>query len=207
MSDTWVFFAKRKSVKPSFSFFLNVHHYYLVDNWLQLLTLHFYSVHPTPWLKKELFTSVLIFVKKCFVTKSKYQNWNVHLVNHMHLLALYAKWYFFLSDMIRMPIRHDWYVIKTSLFQKFWMNQISLHRCLLLNLCVHSKFTRLKVTKGKIRVSLSKIFAIDVKQFHTNWYRQPGELIDPWSQLDVPNGCNIKKKTCTSRFDEGTGYL
>ena len=78
----------------------------------------------------------------------------------------------------------------------------------MLNLCVHSKYTRLKVTKHKIEVSLSKFFFIGVKQFHTNWYRQPGELIDPCTQLDVPNGYNIKKKkTCASCFDEGTGYL
>ena len=75
-----------------------------------------------------------------------------------------------LSCALRPSQSTNWYnVIETRLFQKFWMNRVSLHRYFLLNLCIHSKYTWLKAPKYKIGDFLSTTFAVDVKLFYTNW--------------------------------------
>ena len=49
--------------------------------------------------------------------------------------------------------------------------------------------------------SLSRIYAFDVKPFHTHWYRWPGNLKHPFSLSVIPNGYNIEE-TCASCFME-----
>ena len=84
--------------------------------------------------------------------------------------------------MTRMSIRHHWCnFMETSLCRKFWIHRIPLQGHCMRNLWVQSEYISLKATKYNRR--LSPIFALDVKPFCTNWYRWPGDLIDPWSHL------------------------
>ena len=84
------------------------------------------------------------------------------------------------------------------------MNQISLQRQLTWNLYIHSSYIRLKARKDKSKVSLSPIFAIDMKPVYTRCYHQPGELRDPRRHFNNSNGDNAKE-TCASCFNGETG--
>ena len=74
------------------------------------------------------------------------------------------------------------------------------------NICVKSRYTWLKATVYKNLVSFSPFSAFDVKPLYTDWYRRPGDLINPWSHFNIPNDCNIEK-TCVSCFDGETALL
>lgn len=73
-------------------------------------------------------------------------------------------------------------------------------------LYVQSQYIWLKGRKHKNLVSLSLIYASYVKPFYANWYRRPGDLINPCSPFDVPNDCNIKE-SCAIYFNGKTSLL
>ena len=68
---------------------------------------------------------------------------------------------------------------------------------LMWNLYVHSKYAWLKVTKYKIKVSFSPIFANELKPFYTHWYRRQGKILRSCGHLDNPNWYSIEK-TCAT---------
>ena len=41
--------------------------------------------------------------------------------------------------------------------------------------------------------------------FHTHWCYRPGDLIDPWSHFDIPDGFNIEE-SCASCFNGEIGF-
>ena len=81
------------------------------------------------------------------------------------------------------------------------MNQIMSQRHRDHILCAVPVKGWLKAAKHNIMASLSRIYAFDVKPFHTHWYRRPGNLVDPYSLSVIPNGYNIEE-ACPSCFME-----